>query len=37
MQKISYRSTVAASFVGYVVQAIVNCFAPLLYVTFGNQ
>lgn len=37
MKPRSYRHTVAASFVGYVVQAIVNCFAPLLYITFGNQ
>lgn len=37
MRPASYRQTIAASFVGYIVQAIVNCFAPLLYVTFGNQ
>ncbi len=35
--KLSYRHTVAASFIGYVVQAIVNIFVPLLFVTFQAQ
>lgn len=35
--KLSYRHTVAASFIGYVVQAIVNIFVPLLFVTFQSQ
>ncbi len=29
-----YRKTVYACFIGYVVQAIVNSFVPLLFVTF---
>lgn len=33
MQK-NYRQTVTACFVGYTVQAIVNNFAPLLFLTF---
>lgn len=34
MQKPSYRATILASCIGYVVQAIVVNFAPLLYLTF---
>ncbi len=33
----NYRRTVRACFVGYVVQAIVNNFAPLLFLTFQSQ
>ena len=33
----NYGATIRASFVGYVVQAMVNLFAPLLFVTFQNQ
>lgn len=29
-----YRKTIYACFIGYIVQAIVNNFAPLLFVTF---
>ncbi len=29
-----FRHTIAASFIGYVVQAIINNFAPLLFLTF---
>lgn len=32
--KKSYKSTMCACFTGYVVQAIINNFAPLLFVTF---
>lgn len=32
--KKSYKSTMCACFTGYIVQAIVNNFAPLLFVTF---
>ncbi len=35
--KLSCRHTVAASFIGYIVQAIVNMFVPLLFVTFQTQ
>lgn len=35
--KLSYRHTVAASFLGYIVQAIVVVFVPLLFVTFQSQ
>ena len=33
----NYQHTVYACFIGYVVQAIVNNFAPLLFVTLGGQ
>ncbi len=33
----NYRATVRACFAGYVVQAIVNNLAPLLFVTFQAQ
>lgn len=33
----SYKSTIRACFVGYIVQAIVNNFAPLLFSTFQSQ
>ena len=32
-----YNKTVTACFVGYIVQAIVNNFVPLLFLTFQNQ
>ena len=31
-----YKKTIYASFVGYVVQAIINNFAPLLFLTFND-
>lgn len=31
-----YGKTIVACFIGYVVQAIVNVFVPLLFVTFQN-
>ena len=34
--KSSYNDTVNACFLGYIVQAIVNNFVPLLFVTFQN-
>lgn len=33
----NYTRTVVACFVGYIVQAIANNFAPLLFVTFQNS
>ena len=33
----NYRHTIAACFVGYIVQAIVNNFAPLLFLTFNVE
>lgn len=33
----NYQSTINACFMGYVVQAIVNNFAPLLFITFQNN
>ena len=33
----SYQRTVAACFIGYIVQAIVNNFVPLLFVTFQGS
>ena len=35
--KNQYNKTVTACFVGYIVQAIVNNFAPLLFLTFQNS
>ena len=35
--KNNYRHTIAASYIGYITQAIVNNFAPLLFVTFHNK
>lgn len=35
--KNNYNHTMRASYIGYIVQAIVNTFMPLLYVTFGNS
>jgi len=32
--KPTYKTTIFACFVGYIVQAIVNNFAPLLFITF---
>ena len=32
----SYRHTVAAAYIGYVTQAIINNFAPLLFLTFST-
>ena len=32
--KTNYNRTVQACFIGYVVQAIVNNFVPLLFLTF---
>ena len=35
--QLTYRSTILAGFIGYITQAITINFAPLLFVTFGNQ
>lgn len=32
----SYRHTIAASYIGYITQAIINNFVPLLFLTFHN-
>ena len=32
-----YRKTITACFVGYIVQAIVNNFVPLLFLTFHRN
>ncbi len=34
--KLSYNHTIIACFIGYIVQAIVNNFVPLLFLTFQN-
>lgn len=34
--KENYKSTIYACFVGYIVQAVVNNFTPLLFLTFQN-
>lgn len=35
--KTNHNHTLYASYIGYITQAIVNCFAPLLFVTFSRQ
>lgn len=35
-QKNEYQKTIAACFIGYVVQAIINNFVPLLFLTFQD-
>lgn len=35
--KDKYRKTVYACFAGYIVQAIVNNFVPLLFLTFEKS
>ena len=35
--KLSHNHTIYASYVGYITQAIVNNFAPLLFLTFSRQ
>ena len=35
--KTNYNRTVQACFIGYVVQAIVNNFVPLLFLTFQSS
>lgn len=35
--KFTYKTTMISCFVGYIVQAIVNNFVPLLFVTFENS
>lgn len=35
--KADYKKTVNACFIGYIVQAVVNNFAPLLFLTFQSQ
>jgi len=37
MTKNKYRSTLIAGFMGYVVQAVVVNFAPLLFITFQRE
>ncbi len=34
MKKLTYKHTIYACFIGYIVQAIVNNFVPLLFLTF---
>ena len=36
-KKLSYEHTVVACFIGYIVQAIVNNFIPLLFVMFNES
>ena len=32
----NYNNTIVACYIGYIVQAVVNNFAPLLFITFQN-
>lgn len=34
--KLSYKTTVVSCFVGYIVQALINNFIPLLFITLQN-
>ncbi len=33
----AYRHTIYASYLGYITQAIINCFLPLLFITFQSE
>ena len=33
---LSYNQTIYASFIGYIVQAVINNFVPLLFLTFQS-
>lgn len=35
--KLNFRHTITACFVGYIIQAIINNFAPLLFLTFQSS
>ncbi|MBQ3182511.1 MAG: MFS transporter, partial [Clostridia bacterium] len=35
--KLTYKHTVTACFIGYIVQAIINNFVPLLFLTFEKD
>lgn len=37
MTKKKYKITITACFIGYIVQAIINNFAPLLFITFQKS
>lgn len=37
MKKLTYTHTMYACFIGYIIQAIVNNFIPLLFITFESQ
>lgn len=33
----SYQATLGACFTGYIVQSVINLFAPLLFLTFQRE
>lgn len=35
--KLNYKSTILCAYTGYITQAIVNIFAPLLFITFHKE
>lgn len=37
MRQLTYQHTLYACFIGYIVQAIINNFLPLLFLTFHSQ
>jgi Major Facilitator Superfamily. len=37
MKKENYQNTIYACFIGYIIQAVVNNFVPLLFLTFRNE
>lgn len=37
MRRLGYEHTIYASYIGYITQAVVNNFAPLLFLTFASD
>jgi hypothetical protein len=37
IKNISYKTTLTACFIGYIIQAIVNNFVPLLFLRFQAE
>ena len=37
MKQLTYKHTLFACFLGYIVQAIINNFIPLLFLTFQSS
>ena len=37
MKRLNYQHTIYACYIGYICQAIINNFAPLLFLTFQSQ
>ena len=37
MKRLGYNHTIYACYIGYITQAIVNNFAPLLFISFAGE